>query len=151
MGRHRGGHNLLLLLLYRRWRWTGSNEARALAIVAAGTAQPERLRAVVDVVGDRPVHHEVEDRRVAHHLDRPLEGQIREALPVAPGYHVAGFQTRRARCSAFSRTLCIIFFFFILWRCFGESFRESVKVAYLYKSAEKSSRISIPFAVVSAM
>lgn len=114
------------LHLHRRWWWrcrTWTNETRAFAVVATGATHPQLFRTVVDVVvaatgaaataaaatDDRPVYDEVEDSGVAHHLDRSLEGQIRQALAVAPEDYVAGFQTCGSRWASFSRAL----FFFI--------------------------------------
>jgi len=87
-------------------RGTGSHHAGRLGVVAAGTARPQRLGAVVEVIRGRgSLHHEVEDRRAAHHLDRPLERKIGKSLAVAPDYHVAGLQPGRPRGTAFPSAL----------------------------------------------
>lgn len=78
----------VVLMLGRRTR---CHNARRLGVVAAGAARPQRLGTVVKMIGDcGSLHHEIEDRRTAHHLDSSLEWQIGESLPVAPDYHVAG-------------------------------------------------------------
>lgn len=78
----------VVLMLGRRAR---RHNARRLGVIAAGAARPQRLGTVVKVIGDRgSLHHEIENRRTAHHLDSPLEWQIGEPLPVAPDYHVPG-------------------------------------------------------------
>lgn len=87
-------------------RGTGSHHAGRLGVVAAGTAGPQRLGAIVEMIRGRwSLHHEIEDSRAAHHLDRPLERKIGESLTIAPDYHVAGLQACRARGSAFPRAL----------------------------------------------
>lgn len=99
----------VILMLRRRAR---GHNARRLGVVAAGAARPQRLGTVVKVIRDRgSLHHEVEDRRTAHHLDGPLEWQIGEPLPVAPDYHVARLQTRSSCGSPFPRALNVYIFF----------------------------------------
>lgn len=86
------------------------HHAGRLGVVTAGAARPERLGTVVKVIRRRgSLHYEVEDRRTAHHLDRPLERQIGEPLTIAPDYYVTGLQTRRTRRSAFPRSLNVSF------------------------------------------
>jgi len=98
----------IALMLGRR---TCSCHAGCLGIVTAGAASPQRLGTVVKVIGGHgSLHHEVEDRRAAHHLDGPLERKVGEPLPVAPDYHVAGLQAGRSRGTAFPRALRVFFF-----------------------------------------
>lgn len=95
----------IVLMLGRRAR---GRHAGRLGIIAAGAAGPQRLGTVVKVTGRRgSLHHEVENRRAAHHLDGPLERKINEPLPIAPDYDVAGLQARRSSGTALSRTLRI--------------------------------------------
>lgn len=103
----RRGRWVILML----WRWARGRHAGRLRIVAAGAAGPQWLGTVVKVTGGRgSLHHQVEDRRAAHHLDSPLERKIGESLPIAPDYHVAGLQARCSRGTAFSRALKIYFY-----------------------------------------
>lgn len=97
----------IVLMLGRRAR---GRHAGRLGIVAAGAAGPQRLGTVVKMTGGRgSLHHKIEDRRAAHHLDGPFERKIGEPLPIAPDYHVAGLQTRCSRGTTFPRALNIHF------------------------------------------
>lgn len=87
-------------------RRTRGRHAGCLGIVAAGAAGPQRLGTIVKVIRGRgSLHHEIEDRRAAHHFDRSFKRKISEPLSVAPDYHVAGLQTRRSRGTALPRAL----------------------------------------------
>lgn len=104
---------VVLMMLRRGWRivrmlrrGTGSHHAGRLRVVAAGTASPQGLGTIVEMIrGCGSLHHQVEDRRAAHHLDRPLERKIGKSLTIAPDYYVAGLQARRARGPTFPRAL----------------------------------------------
>lgn len=105
-------HPAVLVLMLRRGRRivrlgrrARGHHAGRFGVVTAGAARPQRLGTVVKVIGRRSLHHEVEDRRAAHHLDGPLERQIGESLSVAPDYYVAGLQTGRTCRPAFPRAL----------------------------------------------
>lgn len=111
-------HPSIVMVMLRRGRrvvrmlgrWTRSHNARRFGVVAAGAARPQRLGTVVKMIGNRgSLHHKIEDRRTAHHLDSPFEWQIGKSLSIAPDYHVAGLQTRRSRGTPFPRAL--IFFY----------------------------------------
>lgn len=87
-------------------RRTRGRHAGCFGIVAAGAAGPQRLGTIVKVTRGRgSLHHEVEDRRAAHHLDGSFERKIGETLSIAPDYHIAGLQTRRSRGTALPRAL----------------------------------------------
>ncbi|TGZ32541.1 hypothetical protein DBV15_05405 [Temnothorax longispinosus] len=97
----------VVLMLGRRAR---GRHAGRLGVIAAGAAGPQRFGTVVKVTGGRgSLHHEIENRRAAHHLDGPLKRKIGEPLPVAPDYHVAGLQASCSRGTAFPRALKIHF------------------------------------------